>query len=130
MKKPISFKIAAILYLIGMCFGLVRDLLYKFYYELKPDFYYWNPVVFTILVLAVLIGFYLIKRGLNWVRFVSLILYLLGILQFILYPKYLSDELNFASVLGVLILLSFLLRGISIYFLFTKESNLYLKTQK
>jgi|TARA_R110000737_G_scaffold350741_2_gene390689 hypothetical protein len=127
MKKPVSFKIAATLYLIGMCFGLVRDILYKFYFELKPDFYYWNPVVFTILVIVVFIGFFLIKKGLNWVRYVSVALYLLGIVQLIISPSYLSQELNFATLLGALILFSYLFRGISIYFLFSKESNLYLK---
>jgi hypothetical protein len=130
MKKPISFKISATLYIIGVSFGLVRDLLNTFYYQVKPDFYYSNQFIFPIIVIAASIGVVLILKGLNWVRFVSLVFYLIGIIKLLLYPEYLSEELSFASILGVLILSSYLFRGISIYYLFNLDSNQYFKSKR
>lgn len=130
MKKPISFKIAAILYITGMAFGLIRDLLYTFAFELKPDFYYINPYAFPIIVVSVFVGFLLIMKGLNWVRYASLALYLVSLIKLVLYPENLSSDLDAATILGILILLSYLFRGVSIYFLFNQESMQFFKLKK
>lgn len=130
MKKPVSFKIAAWLFIVGMICVIFRVFLIKHSFEKKPDFYYNNTLEIPFLIVCILIGYYFIQKGLNWVRYVSLISYLILIVSVFLNPVSLEEEIRFKTVLGALWVGSFFFRGISIYYLFSPESNRFLKDKK
>ncbi|MGJ8661334.1 MAG: hypothetical protein ACSHXL_04805 [Bacteroidota bacterium] len=130
MKKPNSFNIAAYCFLTGMGFGLIRDLIFNSTEGVKPEFLYWNPYVFGLISIITLIGFLLISKGLNWVRIVALILFATTIISFFFKLDYLSQELEFSTLSGLLIITSLIFRGSAVYFMFNKPSNEYIKSRK
>ncbi len=129
MKKPVSFIIAAYCFLIGMSFGIVRDLLFNATQAEKPEFIYWNPYVFALILIFTGIAFYFISKGLNWVRIVALVLYSTTIISFFFKLDLLMQELKFSVLSGILIIFSLILRGTSVYFMFNKHSNQFIKSK-